>query len=193
MNERIRAFVAVLLSEEVRASLAREVDRLRSVAPRLTWVSPDNLHLTLKFLGHVSSETVARAEDGLAEAVAGQPPLTLVFAGLGAFPSVERPRVIWAGLVEGGESLVTLQARVEAVLALKAIPKEDRRFHPHLTIGRAKDPRQARPLVTALRARATAPFGRQHVSAIHLMRSDLHPQGARYTVLRAFPLAPVTD
>ncbi|MBI1893774.1 MAG: RNA 2',3'-cyclic phosphodiesterase, partial [Candidatus Rokubacteria bacterium] len=113
MSERVRAFVAVLLSEEVRAALAQEVGRLRSVAPAVGWIRAENLHMTLKFLGHIPPETLARVEAGLAEAVADQPTLTLAFAGLGAFPSAERPRVIWAGVVEGAEALVALQARVE--------------------------------------------------------------------------------
>ncbi len=188
MSEKVRAFVAVLLSEEVRASLAQELDHLRSVAPAVGWVRPENLHLTLKFLGHVSPETLARVEAGLAEAVADQHSLALAFAGLGAFPSPERPRVIWAGIVKGDEALVTLQARIEATLAGQEIPREERPFHPHLTLGRVREPRQARPLVSALRAREQVPFGHQKVPAIHLMRSDLHPQGVRYTILRAFPL-----
>lgn len=189
MTEAIRSFVAVLLSEDLRAALAEEVNRLRSRAPGIGWVRADNVHLTLKFLGHLPPKTLERVEVGLAEAVADQQRVILVFAGLGAFPSVDRPRVIWAGVQEGAERLVELQARVEAVLVERGIPKEDRTFHPHLTLGRVKDPRQAVPLRPTLQARAEVPFGRLDVSAIHLMRSDLHPQGARYTILRTFPLA----
>ncbi len=181
--------MAILLSDEVRDALAQEVERLQSVAPAVGWVRPENLHLTLKFLGHVSLETLARVEAGLAEAAADQHPLALAFAGLGAFPSIERPRVIWAGIVEGDEALVTLQARIEATLARQEIPREERPFHPHLTLGRVRESRQARPLVSAVRAREKVPFGSQKVPAIHLMRSDLHPHGARYTILRTFPLA----
>ena len=188
MTEAVRSFIAVLLSENLRASLAEEVDRLRSVAPRIGWVRPENLHLTLKFLGHIPPTTLERVELGLAQAVVDQQRLALTFAGLGAFPSVDRPRVIWAGVTEGAERLVDLQTRVEAVLAGRDIPKEDRPFHAHLTLGRVKDPRQAMSLRSTLRARADVPFGRLDVSAIHLMRSDLHPEGARYTILRAFPL-----
>ena len=171
-------------------ALAQEVDRLRSVAPAVGWIRAENLHMTLKFLGHIPPETLARVEAGLAEAIADQAPLTLAFAGLGAFPSAERPRVIWAGVVEGAEALVALQARVEDALAHKEIAREERPFHAHLTLARVKEPRHARPLFSALTAREKTPFGDQEVSAIHLMRSDLHPQGARYTILRPFVLAP---
>jgi len=170
-------------------ALAQEVDRLRSVAPAVGWIRAENLHMTLKFLGHIPSETLARVEAGLAEAVADQGPLTVAFVGLGAFPSAERPRVIWAGVAEGSDALVTLQSRVEAALAEKEIPREERPFHPHLTLARVREPRQARPLLSALMAREKVLFGHQAVSAIHLMSSDLHPQGARYTPLKAFPLA----
>ncbi len=188
MSDKIRIFVAILLSDEVRRALAQEVNRLRSVAPAVGWIQPENLHLTLKFLGHIPPETLARVEAGLAEAVADQRPLTLAFAGLGAFPSAERPRVIWAGVTNGAEMLVALQARVEDALARQEISREERPFHPHLTVARVREPRHARPLFSALKARENAPFGDQEVSAVHLMRSDLHPQGARYTVLRTFPL-----
>ena len=170
--------------------LAQEVDRLRSVAPAVGWIRAENLHMTLKFLGHIPPETLARVEAGLAEVVADQPPFTLAFAGLGAFPSVERPRVIWAGVTKGAEMLVALQARVEDALAQKEIAREERPFHAHLTLARVKEPRHARPLFSALKAQEKVSFGHQEVSAIHLMRSDLHPQGARYTILRPFSLAP---
>ena len=189
MDDKTRAFVAVLLSDEVRRALAQEVERLRSVAPAVAWIRAENLHLTLKFLGHIPAETLTRVEAGLAEAVEDQRPLALAFAGLGAFPSAERPRVIWAGVAEGADTLVALQARLESVLAERDIPTDDRQFHPHLTLGRVKIPRQGIPLRSALRARADVPFGRLEVSAVHLMRSELHPEGARYSVLQTFPLA----
>lgn len=189
--ERVRSFIAILLSDDVRAAVAAEIARLRRLGPRVSWVSPPNLHLTLKFLGELPADALAEVGEGLAEAVAGAAPFSLHFGGLGAFPDLTRPRVLWVGVDEGSPAAQALQARVDAALTRRGFPKEERPFSPHLTIGRVRDPRRLVELLQAMTRDARLEFGQFEVRGLSLMRSDLSPAGARYTELAAFPFAQV--
>jgi 2'-5' RNA ligase len=184
----IRSFVAVLLPDAVRARLAAAVADLRARAPEVAWVRSDNLHLTLRFLGEVPPAVLARIGEAVTVATAGIAPFTVQVGGLGGFPPEHAPRVVWAGVMAGGAELVALHAALEAQLVARGVPGEGRTFHPHVTLGRARDPRGAGRLAGALRAGPV--FGEVRVGALHLMRSELGPGGARYSVLAEAPLGP---
>ena len=189
----IRAFVALLLEDGVRAAVAATVERLRPLGPAVAWVPPQNLHVTLHFLGAQSEERLVEAEDALADAAAGSAPVDVTFHGIGAYPGLERPRILWVGLAHGALEARRLQARVTDALATRGFAREERPWHPHLTIGRVHDERRWRreagpPLRGALAQAATTTFGTQRVAEVALMRSDLSPTGARYTLRRAVRL-----
>ncbi len=189
----IRAFVAVVLDDGVREAVAATVERLRPLGSAVAWVPPRNLHVTLQFLGDQSEERLAEAEAALVDAAAGSGPIDVTFHGIAAFPGLERPRILWVGLAHGALEARGLQARVADALATRGFPKEERPWHPHLTIGRVPDERRWRreagpPLRHALAQAATTTFGTQRVTEVALMRSDLSPAGARYTVRRALSL-----
>jgi 2'-5' RNA ligase len=191
MPPSIRAFVAVHLDDATRAALAAASVELRRHAGDLpvSWVAPDNFHITLKFLGGVDEARVAGLIEALRGAVDGHRAFVLEIAGLGAFPSVTRPRVLWAGAKKGLEPLSTLAARVEQAMASQGFPSEERAFSPHVTLGRVRETRRAPSLAEALVTAATRPLGRVEIEAVALMRSDLSPRGARYTALASLPLA----
>jgi 2'-5' RNA ligase len=189
----IRAFVAVVLDEGVRSAVAATIERLRPLGSAVAWVPPRNLHVTLHFLGDQSEERLAEAEAALADAAAGSAPLDVTFHGIGAFPGLERPRILWVGLAHGALEVRRLQVRVTDALAVRGFGKEERAWHPHLTIGRVHDERRWRretgpPLRGALAQAATTTFGTQRVAEVALMRSELSPAGARYTLRRALSL-----
>jgi len=189
----IRAFVAVLLDDGLRSAIAATIERLRPLGSSVAWVPPRNLHVTLQFLGDQSEERLAEAEAALADAAAGSAPVDVTFHGIGAFPGLERPRILWVGLAQGALEARRLQARVADALVTRGFMKEERPWHPHLTIGRVPDERRWRrevglPLRRALAQAATTTFGTQRVAEVALMRSDLSPAGARYTVRRAVSL-----
>jgi len=189
----IRAFVAVVLDEGVRSAVAATIERLRPLGSAVAWVPPRNLHVTLHFLGDQSEEHLAEAEAALADAAAGSAPLDVTFHGIGAFPGLERPRILWVGLAHGALEVRRLQARVTDALAVRGFGKEEHAWHPHLTIGRVHDERRWRretgpPLRSALAQAATTTFGTQRVAEVALMRSELSPAGARYTLRRALSL-----
>jgi len=148
-------------------------------------VSPDNLHITLRFLGEVDDTRVAELGGVLDEAAAGLPRFGLGIRGLGAFPTLTRPRVIWAGVGEGAGALRTLAGRVESGLARVGVPAEDRPFSGHVTLGRIREPRHDPGLAATLASGASRYFGTLSVERVCLMRSDLSPRGARYTEVAA--------
>jgi 2'-5' RNA ligase len=179
--------VAVLLPDALRARVDEAAAPLRARAQAVSWVHVDNFHVTLRFLGALDEPTLARVGEALAEAAAETAPFTLTLGGFGGFPTPRAPRVLWAGVLAGGDALAALHGRLERALARRGIPAEGRAFHGHVTVGRARDPRGATDLADTLGG-AAVPLGEVAVEAVCLMRSDLHPAGARYSVLARAPL-----
>jgi 2'-5' RNA ligase len=193
----MRCFVAILLDDDARTAVAGEVDRLRPLCRAVAWVPAANLHVTLRFLGEQPDAAVDGLVEGLEETARLTPPFTLGLHGVGAFPGLERPRILWVGVAAGALELRALQARVQAALEARGFGREPRPWHPHLTVGRVFDPgrwrREAGPAlrgeVARLGTRALADLA---VTRIALMRSDLRPTGARHHELRAVTLAAAT-
>ncbi|MCL6640552.1 MAG: RNA 2',3'-cyclic phosphodiesterase [Candidatus Rokubacteria bacterium] len=172
----------------MRAALAGEIRHLQSRAPAVAWVAPENLHVTLKFLGSVEEERLTAVGEALASVASAARGFELAVAGLGAFPTPTRPRVVWAGIAGGAEPLASLAAAVEVALEPLGFPREKRPFVGHVTLGRVREPRRAPGLARALTAAADRAFGRTAADRLTLMRSDLSPRGARYTPLGSWPL-----
>ena len=138
MNK-IRTFIAVELSPAVRAEAVRLVELLRPAGGDAKWVEPQNMHLTLKFLGDVREEQIADVCRVVSKTAADFQPIEITLGGAGAFPDLRRPRTLWIGVTQGQQELVRLQTAVERALAKRGFPKENRAFHPHLTIGRIRE------------------------------------------------------
>ncbi len=188
-----RAFVALLLDDPTRSAVSAEIERLRPLSSAVAWVPAANLHLTLKFLGEQTEARLAETVEALEEAVRGTPPFTIALHGVGGFPGLARPRILWVGLAEGGvEALQRLQSRIEAALLARGFDADTRPWHAHLTIGRVFDDRRwqrdAGRLEESLARLARSGFGHLAVTRIALMRSDLSPRGARYSELRSVEL-----
>ncbi|BDG09263.1 RNA 2',3'-cyclic phosphodiesterase [Anaeromyxobacter paludicola] len=190
----LRLFVALDLPAPVREDLRAFQAALRreagAQAADVRWVDPDSVHLTLQFLGAVPEERRGEVEAAVAAAAAQAAPATLRLAGAGAFPSPSRPRVLWAGVAGEVEPLRGLVAALGAGLAPLGYPPEERRFSPHLTLGRARDPRGARglaPLLSRAPPPSSAPWRAEEVT---LFRSHLSPGGARYEPLLRARLGP---
>ncbi|MFQ6012080.1 MAG: RNA 2',3'-cyclic phosphodiesterase [Thermoplasmata archaeon] len=182
----MRAFIAVDI--ESTPGMIRFLDALRGTRARVRVVSPENLHLTLKFLGETDDGLVASLREALAEAVKGEEPFTLTLHGTGAFPSRRNPRVLWIG-VQGGDPLVRIATRLEGGLQGLGFPRERRRFAPHLTVGRVKGRADREELTELLEAHRDEAFGTQRVEELRLKRSELRPSGARYHDVLRVPLA----
>ena len=184
----IRAFVAANLDSDLKAALARVQDRLKATRADVGWVRPENLHLTLKFLGQVEEGRLGAIGEAVAAAATGCGQIRLVFEGLGAFPYPRAARVVWIGLSHGAEALTELQAKVEAGLESRGFAREGRPFTAHLTLGRVRSPARREQLARALTGAPAEALGEMVLDRIELMKSDLSVAGARYSILQSFPL-----
>ena len=183
----IRSFVAVNIPEIVRNELAGIERQLKSRCGDVKWVRPESLHMTLKFLGNVDPgglDAISRVLERSAVSLAA---FSLVLGGLGRFPHSGAPRVIWVGVREGAEQLKGLAASVETALMTRGFEREKRPFSPHLTLGRVRMPKSASGMDEAIREidYMSEPFT---VAEFSLMRSDLLPSGARYSVIHSVQL-----
>ncbi len=186
----LRLFTALELPAEVRRQLASVSAELRAALPRgrVRWVRPEGIHLTLKFYGEVAGTRLPELQAVLRQAAGDVPPLQLALNGLGTFPNLNRPRVIWVGLQGEIDRLRALQRAVETASIPLGFEPEARGFTPHLTLGRVNEgwaPADTRALSAAF---ARLEPGRQDAfvaGTLNLMRSDLKPEGATYTCVAA--------
>ena len=183
----MRLFVALEISSTVREHLAELVNSLRAVSPQTRWVRPENLHVTLKFIGEIAETKLAAICTALAQ-VCSERPVTLDFRGLGFFPDEKHPRVFWAG-IETSPNLKTLAAEIEKAAEALGIPREQRPFSPHLTLARFEPPRLPDQLRVAVQANAGREFGSLLTNQFHLIESNLKPSGAEYTTVESFSFA----
>lgn len=193
----LRAFVAVEFPPSLRERLGEVAAELQRSLPGrvVNWVSPANMHLTLKFLGDTPEGDVPRICEALATAAKGVAPFTVEVGGLGCFPNLRQPRVVWAG-VNPQEPVLKLQAAVEGALGPLGYEPESRRFSAHLTLGRVRreaSPGQASRVGEAVRGHSAARAGQAPIGRLVLFKSDLRPprtgglrpQGPLYTRLFA--------
>ncbi len=187
-SEALRTFVAIDLPDKVTAAIHDLQSALKTRKFSVRWVRADKLHLTLKFLGSTGIDRIDGIDQALKSAAAKIPYMSLFARGLGVFPGVRRPRVIWVGIGGEVEALMALQRAIDHNLALIGFPPEKRSFKAHLTIGRVKGAINAMHLLEALQKFKdfqTEPF---QVQRIALIRSELKPHGPEYTTLATVTL-----
>lgn len=190
MTDTIRTFVACELPREIRSEIGHIQESLKRRRLRLKWVRPENVHLTLQFLGDVSTGRIEAIAAAIGQAARAFGPLTLSAKGIGVFPGIRRARVIWVGL--GGQlpQLRQLQAAVADGLSGSGFAADKRPYRGHLTIARIKggiDPRQLAEALTQLSDFETPSF---EVAEVILFRSQLRPDGPNYTRLWTVKLDP---
>jgi 2'-5' RNA ligase len=187
---RVRAFIAVDLCAEVHQAVLRLKTELAQVRSDVRWVRDDGLHATMKFLGSLPAKRLDEVRDALTGALAPISRFAMQVRGLGAFPSIERPRVVWVGLE--GASLAELARAIDAALAPLGFPREARPFHPHVTLGRVGGSRGWVAVERILKRHWADEFGVSPVSTVTTYRSELRPGGAVYSPLWTTALADST-
>jgi 2'-5' RNA ligase len=184
----VRLFLALNLPARVRAGLYAATAPMRAAAPALAWATEERFHLTLKFLGDQPEERIAALDRALGAVTPRHAPLVLQVAGLGAFPNLRAPRVVWVG-VGHDPKLELLHHDVERTCHALGYDLDGRAFRPHITLGRVRD-RLAPPVANALAraARRVSYAAAAEVGSVDIMASELEPSGARYTMLATLPL-----
>lgn len=187
----LRAFIAIDIPPEIKQAISSQTASLRKESGRaVRWVAVENIHLTLKFLGEVSSANLERLAQAVQSECAQTAPVTVSVESLGCFPNPRRPRVLWVGLVVP-PSLNRLQRQVEASTVRLGYASDDKPFSPHLTIGRVREqaaPEEIQTLRSLLEQTTVASLGTFTVNEVHLYKSDLKSDGPVYTRLATAPL-----
>ena len=183
----MRLFIALEIPVAVRENLAALLKSLQAISPETGWVRPENLHLTLKFIGEVCETKLAAIRSALAT-VRSDRPVTLRFRGLGFFPDEKHPRVFWAG-IEASSNLRALASDIERATEKLGIQRKQRPFSPHLTLARFEHPRLPEKLRSAIQENAARDFGSLRTNQFHLIESKLKSSGAEYTTVESFPFA----
>lgn len=186
--EKIRTFIAIKLAPEIIANLSKLQGELRKIPAQVKWVKPENIHLTLKFLGHVTSEELEKIKIITSETRKPFAPFEISISGLGAFPSIKYPRVIWVGIDKGTEELEKIVSNLEERLARMGFTKEKRPFSPHLTLGRMKSSKGRERLTEVFTKLTASNLGNMRVTKISIIKSELRPQGPIYTSLEEISL-----
>ncbi|MBW3598863.1 MAG: RNA 2',3'-cyclic phosphodiesterase [Planctomycetes bacterium] len=183
----LRTFIAVDISPSVASKIGKLVAELRGGPAKVKWTRETNIHLTLQFLGDVEPERTPEIAAAVAEAAAEVEPFEVVYHGIGAFPTLERPRTLWIGVADGREALCELQGRIEAAMTEQGFRPEARQYHPHLTLGRVRHSRP-REIAQMLEGREDFHAGSSDVSEAVLYSSELGREGPTYTALARAPL-----
>jgi RNA 2',3'-cyclic 3'-phosphodiesterase len=184
----VRLFVALHVSNAIRAVVDDLIRELRPLDDSWKWTRAENLHITLKFLGEVAIDKVPSAIEILRN-VPGSFSIPLKFHSLGFFPNERRPRVLWVGM-DAPQSLSKLAMALDESLAQLGVAREGRDFSPHLTLARGRDAKPSRGFREAVEKCASRVFGGMNATSFHLMESKLKSTGAEYTTLESFPGGP---
>jgi 2'-5' RNA ligase len=181
---RTRTFIAVDISEEIRANAVALQESLARTGASVKWATPESMHVTLLFLGEVDDRELPAVCRAVQDVAAREPPFALRVSGVGAFPNARHPKILWVGITEGADALKRLYGDLETkLLDLGCYRKEERGYTPHLTLGRVKADRDGFALAPELPGQLAWDGGRTTVDEVLVFGSVLEKDGPVHTVL----------
>ncbi len=184
----MRTFIAIDFDKEIKDMISSHIQKWDTGEKNIRWIKTQGMHLTLKFFGEIDGEKIEKVKSMLGNITKDYRPFRLSLKGTGSFPpGAKHPRVIWIG-IEMNETLQNIQTRLENELHKLGFPREKRKFHPHLTLGRIKEPQNIGRVLESLDRHKETDFGGMTVDTITLFESKLRPTGAEYTILSEFYL-----
>jgi len=189
----LRAFIAIELSGELKRQISELQADLKRQAPELqalSWVRPEGIHLTLRFLGDMDERQIEPLTNVLKAAAATVPVFRLELRGLGGFPTSARTRVLWLGLTGDAEAISALhhlQATIEQEVVGLGFAGEERAFTPHLTLARVRNRAVSGPLAKLIMKEQDRMVGELRAGSVELIKSELRPSGAVYSSLVEVP------
>ena len=184
----IRTFVAIKIPEDIRNGIATLQSGSKGLGGKITWVKPENMHLTLKFLGETEQRQVKNISDKLAQAVLSINQFEIKFKGAGAFPNIRKPKVFWVGTEGDNSTLIELANKIDQQMCEFGFKPENRRFSAHLTIGRVRDFKGIDPVIHLLQKEESFSPGEFIVKYVSFIKSELTRQGPIYTTLEQIKL-----
>jgi 2'-5' RNA ligase len=191
---RVRTFIAIDLGKAIRERLVSLQEELADTVSDVKWVEKDNLHVTLLFLGEVDDRelpALCRAVDDVTQTM---PAFSLSVEGAGCFPNPRRPRILWVGIGAGADEVVALHDGLEPpLLELGCYRREERKYMPHVTLGRLRGEQAPQGLAAALTKQQAWSAGEASVREVHVMSSELTSHGPSYTILSRAKLRPASD
>jgi 2'-5' RNA ligase len=180
----MRTFIAINLTQEIRDYLAGIQGELKKCRADVKWVQPENIHLTLKFLGERDEKKIEKIKEALEETAREKNCFSVRLYNIGAFPKIDSPRVIWVGIDKGEKETKEIAYELEEKIAKIGIPKEDKPFSSHITIARIRSPADRASLVQELKRLSKLENKEFSVTTITLYKSTLTPKGPIYEVLK---------
>ncbi|HHW41129.1 MAG TPA: RNA 2',3'-cyclic phosphodiesterase [Syntrophomonadaceae bacterium] len=189
VQKKTRSFLAILLPDAVKKAIHQVSSPFRKLPLDVKWVEERNYHLTLKFFGSLTASEIQRVHDTLKQLTPDVEQFSLSYGGFGVFPNLMRPRVVWLGLAGEVERLIQLYTKIEEKLFTAGFPREEKKFRPHLTLGRFRSNANIDLFIKFVNENPLPDhIGNINVDELHLMESRLTPGGPHYTSLAAYPL-----
>lgn len=180
---RLRTFIGVDLGKPIRDRTVALQETMARSGAEVKWVEPENLHVTLLFLGEVEDREIPRVCQIVAETTQMHAAFTMSVETAGCFPNPRRPRILWVGVGQGAQELCRLHDDLERPLEELGYRREERRYSPHITLGRVRSERPAQTIAAALARHSVWKAGEKLVEEIQVMSSELTSTGPIYTVL----------
>ncbi len=181
--ETVRTFIAIEIPDAIQQKIAAIITPLSVLPDKITWVKPQNLHLSLRFLGEVGIKRLEKIKSAIKQAAKTCQPFQLDFTNVGVFPDTKRPRVIWLGIGDATGQSGKLHHELQEGLEICGFTPEKRAFKPHLTLGRIRKLKDSKQLIAKLQGLSIPKLAPLQVTHLSLMQSQLRPQGPIYTEL----------
>lgn len=178
----MRCFIAIELSHEIKSALRSIQDEFKKCGADVRWVHPDSIHLTLKFMESVNDKDTPKIISLMTDACKKYQAFTLALKGIGIFPNINSPKVLWVG-AEGNGILNGIQKDIEHDMEKIGFERENRKFTAHFTLGRFRSLTGKATILEQIKLHENDSFGTIDVRSLSLIKSELHPSGSRYTKL----------
>lgn len=185
----VRLFIAIEIADAIRENLSKFQNDLKKTSTDVKWVAPENLHITLKFIGATDEEKIDDIITVINQSVINIKPFDLCYSGAGTFPAGKNPRVVFARAVDSNDVLVSLYERLNNQLSTLGITSDERKFEAHVTVGRIKTHKNIKKLMDCVSSYREFTFGKENIKHLVLMKSDLSREGPTYTRLKTISFA----